>query len=32
MPGEINFSGFNGFDFNQIVDVTIEAESAPSEP
>ena len=29
MPGEINFSGFNGFDFNQIVDVTIEAESAP---
>ena len=29
MAGEINFSGFNGFDFNQIVDVTIEAESAP---
>ena len=29
MAGEINFSGFNGFDFNQIIDVTIEAESAP---
>ncbi len=29
MPGEINFSGFNGFDFNQIIDVTIQAESAP---
>ncbi len=31
MPGEINFSGFNGFDFNQIIDVTIQAESAPLE-
>ncbi len=31
MAGEINFSGFNGFDFNQIIDVTIEAESAPLE-
>ena len=31
MAGEINFSGFNGFDFNQIVDVTIKAESAPLE-
>ena len=29
MAGEVNFSGFNGFDFNQIIDVTIEAESAP---
>ena len=29
MAGEINFSGFNGFDFGQIIDVTIEAESAP---
>jgi flagellar hook-associated protein 2 len=29
MAGEINFSGFNGFDFNQIIDVTIQAESAP---
>ncbi len=29
MPGEITFSGFNGFDFNQIIDVTIEAESTP---
>ena len=31
MPGEINFSGFNGFDFNQVIDVTIQAESAPLE-
>jgi flagellar hook-associated protein 2 len=29
MAGEINFSGFNGFDFNSIIEVTIEAESAP---
>ena len=29
MAGEINFSGFNGFDFNQVIEVTIEAESAP---
>ncbi len=31
MPGEINFSGFNGFDFNQIIDVTIQSESIPLE-
>ncbi len=31
MAGEINFSGFNGFDFNQVIDVTIQAESAPLE-
>ncbi len=31
MPGEINFSGFNGFDFGAIIDLTIQAESIPLE-
>ncbi len=29
MLGQVNFSGFNGFDFGAITDATIEAESAP---
>ena len=31
MAGEVNFSGFNGFDFGEIIDLMIQAESVPLE-
>ena len=31
MAGEVNFSGFNGFDFGEIIDLMIQAESVPPE-